>query len=93
MTLNGETRITGLIGDPVAHSRSPAILNTAYQEAGLNWVYVAFPVPARPRRRRGAAAAALGLGGPHRDDATQGRRRSARATSSRPTRTRSVSST
>ncbi len=46
VTVNGETRVTGLIGDPVAHSRSPAILNAAYREAGLNWVYVAFPVPA-----------------------------------------------
>ena len=24
LTLNGETRVTGLIGDPVAHTRSPA---------------------------------------------------------------------
>jgi len=45
LTLNGETRVTGLIGDPVAHTRSPAILNAAFAEAGLNWVYVAFPVP------------------------------------------------
>ena len=45
MTIDGETRITGLIGDPVAHSRSPAILNAAYREAGLNWIYAAFPVP------------------------------------------------
>ena len=45
MSIDGETRITGLIGDPVAHSRSPAILNTAYREAGLNWIYVACPVP------------------------------------------------
>ena len=52
MTIDGETRITGLIGDPVAHSRSPAILNTAYREAGLNWLYAAFPVP----RGRGADA-------------------------------------
>ena len=45
LTLNGETRVTGLIGDPVAHTRSPAILNAAFAEAGLNWVYLAFPVP------------------------------------------------
>ena len=45
MTIDGETRITGLIGDPVAHSRSPAILNAAYREGGLNWIYAAFPVP------------------------------------------------
>jgi len=45
VSIDGETRITGLIGDPVAHSRSPSILNTAYREAGLNWIYVAFSVP------------------------------------------------
>ena len=74
MTINGETRITGLIGDPVAHSRSPAILNTAYREAGLNWIYAAFPVP---RGRGGDAvrgALALRFAGltvtmPHKADA------------------------
>ena len=74
MTIDGETRITGLIGDPVAHSRSPAILNAAYREAGLNWIYVAFPVP---RGRGGDAvrgALALHLAGltvtmPHKVDA------------------------
>ena len=74
MTIDGETRITGLIGDPVAHSRSPAILNTAYREAGLNWIYAAFPVP---RGRgvdavRGALAlrfAGLTVTMPHKADA------------------------
>ena len=45
LMINGETRVTGLIGDPVAHTRSPAILNAAFAVAGLNWVYLAFPVP------------------------------------------------
>ncbi len=45
LRINGETRVTGLIGDPVAHTRSPAILNAAFTEAALNWVYLAFPVP------------------------------------------------
>ncbi len=53
MTVDGATRVTGLIGDPVAHSRSPAILNAAFEEAGLNWIYLAFPVP------RGRAAEAV----------------------------------
>jgi shikimate dehydrogenase len=74
MTLNGETRITGLIGDPVAHSRSPAILNAAYREAGLNWAYVAFPVPRGRGGEAVKAARALGLAGltvtmPHKADA------------------------
>ena len=74
MNLNGATRITGLIGDPVAHSRSPAIFNAAYREAGLNWAYVAFPVPRGRGRDAVKAASALGLAGitvtmPHKADA------------------------
>jgi shikimate dehydrogenase len=45
--------VAGILGDPVAHSRSPAIWNSAFAAAGLDWVFVAFPVP------RGKAAAAL----------------------------------
>ena len=53
MTARGSTRVVGIIGDPVAHSRSPAIHNAAFAELGLDWVYVAFPVP------RGAGEAAI----------------------------------
>ena len=74
MIVNGETRVTGLIGDPVGHSRSPAILNAAYGEAGLNWIYVAFPVAAGHGGDAVRAARALGLAGltvtmPHKADA------------------------
>lgn len=61
--VDGATRITGLIGDPVAHSRSPAILNAAYREAGLNWLYVAFPVPKGEGEAAVRAARALRLAG------------------------------
>jgi shikimate dehydrogenase len=76
MTLNGETRVTGLIGDPVAHSRSPAIFNAAFAETGLNWVYVAFPVPRGAGGDAVRAARALGLAGltvtmPHKEDAAR----------------------
>lgn len=43
-TTNTETKIYGLIGNPVAHSISPAIHNTAFAEKGLNWVYMPFKV-------------------------------------------------
>ena len=77
MTVNvdGATRVTGLIGDPVAHSRSPAILNAAFREAGLDWVYVAFPVPRGHGARRGARRRALRPRRAHRHHAAQGRRR------------------
>ena len=76
MTMNGETRVTGLIGDPVAHSRSPAILNAAYEAVGLNWVYVAFPVPRGEGFEAVRAARSLGLAGltvtmPHKEDAAR----------------------
>ena len=34
-----------MIGDPVGHSRSPAIHNAAFEALGLDWVYVALPTP------------------------------------------------
>ena len=39
-----DTAVYGVIGNPVAHSMSPAILNAAFREAGLNAVYVPFKV-------------------------------------------------
>ena len=72
--INGETRVTGLIGDPVGHTRSPAILNAAFEAAGLNWVYVAFPAPAGRGADAVKAARDLRLAGltvtmPHKTDA------------------------
>src|SRR5919109_4717791 len=71
--LSGHTRVVGVIGDPVTHSLSPTLHNAAFEALGLDWVYVAFPVP----RGRGvdavAAVPALGLAGlnvtmPHKED-------------------------
>jgi shikimate dehydrogenase len=73
-TITGSTRVVGVIGDPVGHSRSPAMHNAAFAALGLDWVYVAFPVA----RGDGAAAVravpVLGLSGlnvtmPHKADA------------------------
>ena len=72
--ITGATRVVGIIGDPVGHSRSPAMHNAAFDALGLDWVYVAFPVA----RGEGAAAVravtTLGLAGlnvtmPHKADA------------------------
>jgi shikimate dehydrogenase len=74
--ITGSTRVVGVIGDPVVHSRSPAMHNAAFAALGLDWVYVAFPVA----RGDGAAAVravpALGLSGlnvtmPHKGDAAR----------------------
>ncbi|HEY3196451.1 MAG TPA: shikimate dehydrogenase [Nitrospirales bacterium] len=42
--IDTKTRLCALIGNPVAHSLSPAIHNAAFQHAGLNYIYLAFEV-------------------------------------------------
>ena len=42
--VTGATRVAGIIGHPIGHSRSPAIWNSAFREAGADWIFVAFPV-------------------------------------------------
>jgi shikimate dehydrogenase len=61
--ISGQTRVAGVIGDPVAHSRSPAIMNAAFAAAGLDWVYVAFPARAGRGTEAVEAARDLGLAG------------------------------
>jgi shikimate dehydrogenase len=39
------TSLAGVLGFPVAHSRSPAMMNAAFEELGLDWRYVKLPVP------------------------------------------------
>jgi shikimate dehydrogenase len=72
--ITGSTRVVGVIGDPVEHSRSPAMHNAAFDALGLDWVYAAFAVP----RGEGAAAvraipvlslAGLNVTMPHKADA------------------------
>lgn len=43
--INRDTRIFGILGDPVAHSLSPLIHNQAFLEQGINAVYLPFRVP------------------------------------------------
>ena len=61
--IGGGTRLAGVIGWPVEHSRSPLMHNAAYAALGMDWAYVAMPVePARLEQAlRGAAA--LGFAG------------------------------
>ncbi|MBU6428900.1 MAG: shikimate dehydrogenase, partial [Cyanobacteria bacterium REEB65] len=41
----GQARLFGLLGYPLGHSLSPAIMNAALRAAGVDGVYLAFPVP------------------------------------------------
>jgi shikimate dehydrogenase len=52
-----------VIGDPVRHSLSPVLHNTAYRELGLDWVYVAFEVPDGAARGALEAMRVLGIAG------------------------------
>lgn len=54
------TRLVGILGWPVAHSLSPAMHNAAFEELGLDWVYVPLPTP--PERLADAVAGLRALG-------------------------------
>jgi shikimate dehydrogenase len=43
-SLDSHTTLYGVFGDPVRHSRSPLMMNRAFQEMGLNAAYAAFHV-------------------------------------------------
>ena len=42
--ITGTTRLTGLLGSPVAHSISPQMHNEAFQALGLDYAYLAFDI-------------------------------------------------
>lgn len=68
----GSTRVVGVIGHPVEHSLSPPMQNAAIRALGLDWVYVAFPVPPEAIPAAIAGARALGIVGlnctiPHKE--------------------------
>jgi shikimate dehydrogenase len=44
--ISGETRLVGLLGDPVSGSLSPLMQNAAFAARGLDWAYLPFPVRA-----------------------------------------------
>ena len=56
-------RMAAVIGDPVRHSRSPAIHNAAFAAAGIDWAFTAFEVPAGKGAEALDAMRVLGLAG------------------------------
>ncbi len=61
--ITGSTRLAAVIGSPVRHSLSPAILNAAFGAAGADWVYVALEVADGQAAGAVTAMRTLGLGG------------------------------
>ena len=58
--IDGETRLVGLLGQPVAGSLSPRMQNAAFAARALNWAYV--PLEIDPERLEAALAGLVALG-------------------------------
>jgi shikimate dehydrogenase len=58
--ISGETRLVGLIGNPVAASLSPRMQNAAFAALGLDWAYV--PLPVEPDELEDAVRGLVALG-------------------------------
>jgi len=58
--ISGETRLVGLLGDPVAQSLSPLMQNAAFAARGLDWAYV--PLLVVPERLENAVRGLVALG-------------------------------
>jgi shikimate dehydrogenase len=74
--ITGETRLVGLLGDPVANSLSPLMQNAAFAALGLDWAYIPLPVRAEDLEGALRGLAALGFAGanvttPHKLAAAQ----------------------
>jgi len=70
--IDRETDVYGVIADPIGHSLSPLIHNTAFRQLKLNKVYVPFRVPREDLAQFIDDAAALGIKGlsvtiPHKE--------------------------
>jgi shikimate dehydrogenase len=70
--VSAATTVVGVIGDPVDHSLSPLLHNTAFAEMGLDWVSLGFPVSAGQAEPALAGMRALGIAGlsvtmPHKE--------------------------
>jgi shikimate dehydrogenase len=61
--IGGETRLVGLIGNPVAASLSPRMQNAAFAARGLDWAYVPLTVEAGELEDAVRGLLALGLAG------------------------------
>ncbi len=61
--ISGETRLVGLLGDPVSQSLSPLIQNAAFAARGLDWAYIPLPVASESLADAVQGLVALGFAG------------------------------
>lgn len=59
----GKTRNLGVMGWPVEHSLSPAMQNAALEKAGMDYAYIALPVPSQHLEKAVEGLKALGFCG------------------------------
>ncbi len=74
--INSETQIFGVVADPVAHSLSPLIHNTAFASQGLNCRYLPFRIPEEDLKQFFEWCIDTGVGGlsvtiPHKETILQ----------------------
>ena len=61
--ISGKTKLVGVMGDPIEHSVSPAMHNTAFDAMGLDYVYVPFNVKKADLAKAVQAVRALNIRG------------------------------
>ncbi|MCL2389164.1 MAG: shikimate dehydrogenase [Elusimicrobia bacterium] len=61
--INANTKVIAIFGSPIEHSLSPLIQNAWLKEAGLNFVYTAFNVPAQNLKNAVLGASGMGFKG------------------------------
>jgi len=70
--IDGKTKILGVFGDPVEHTKSPAIQNALLKERGINAVYLPLPVAKENLKEAIAGFRVMGFAGanvtiPHKE--------------------------
>ncbi|WP_408954687.1 shikimate dehydrogenase [Natroniella sp. ANB-PHB2] len=70
--INSSTKLVGLLGDPVEHSKSPVMHNAVFDQLDLNYRYLAFQVKAEEVKEALQGIKALGIKGvnvtiPHKE--------------------------
>lgn len=61
--MDSHTMMYGVFGDPIRHSKSPIMLNRAFQEMGLNAAYAAYHIPPNQLKQAVEGIKALQFGG------------------------------
>jgi len=72
MHISSKTKVYGVIGYPIGHSRSPAMHNAAFRKLGLDAVYLAFEVKPKDLKKAINGIRSLGVSGinvtiPHKE--------------------------